>query len=158
MFYPGTLVCPCLSLKCCLCLYFRCILFLKCVHFACNSGCFPPVFFLWVNSPCIAHLLVSPSKCMTSVLSGSFGVFVLQSSGHTVTQVFSCNTPVPTKHLNFGLSARAISADLLHDLSTKSKVVPTVESRSIPNHLHLLSPNYMIVPLFGTTGYYRGGV
>lgn len=66
---------------------------------------------------------------------GSFGFFVLQPSGHTV---FSCNTPVPAKCLNFGLSARAISADLLHDLSTQSEVLPTTESKSIPDQLHLL--------------------
>lgn len=62
--------------------------------------------------------------------------------------MFSCNTPVPTKCLNLGLSAHAICADLLHDLSTQSEMLPTIESKSIPDQLHLLSPNYyMIVPL-----------
>lgn len=63
------------------------------------------------------------------------------------TTVFSCNTPVPTKSLNFGLSAHAISAYLLHDLSTQNEVLPTIDSKIIPDQLYLLSPNYMIVPL-----------
>lgn len=103
---------------------------------------FSSSLFQWVSSLCTAHLLVIPSKCVTFVLFGSFGFFILRSSGHTV---FSCNTPVPTKCLNFGLSAHPINAYLLHDLSTQSAVL--LCSKSIPDQLHLLSPNYMIVPL-----------
>lgn len=61
--------------------------------------------------------------------------------------MFSCNTPVPAKCLNFGLSIHAVNADLLHDLSTQSEVLPTTESKSIPDQLHLLPANYMIVHL-----------
>lgn len=144
MFYPGTLVCPRNVVWVMFTFisdisYFWNVFFL---HVSSNSGCFPPLFFSG-SVPYVLHTsLLSQANAWPLCCLVPLDFFILRSSGHTV---FSCNTPVPTKCLNFGLSAHAISAYLLHDLSTQSEVL--LCAKSIPDQLHLLSPNYMIVPL-----------
>lgn len=85
---------------------------------------------------------------MTFVLFSSFWIScTLVLGSHSA----SCNTPIPhnlgLQCHNLGLSADAIHAYLLFMPRLWSKMLRTIDSKSILNQFCLLLPNYMTIPL-----------